>query len=56
VVIVNVNRYLAHALMDSGSLGNFILLTLVNQLKLKMEKLDDSLNLQLYRDQNPRLN
>ncbi|KAJ2921120.1 hypothetical protein H1R20_g15976, partial [Candolleomyces eurysporus] len=47
VVVVNVNGHPARALMDSGSLGDFISSTLVDQLKLKREKLDDPLNLQL---------
>ncbi|KAJ2914251.1 hypothetical protein MD484_g6182, partial [Candolleomyces efflorescens] len=47
VVVVNINGHPSRALLDSGSLGDFISSTVVDQLKLKREKLDDPLNLQL---------
>ena len=47
VVKVTVNEHPARALLDSGSLGDFMSSTLADQLKLKRETLDVPLSLQL---------
>jgi hypothetical protein len=47
VVKVTVNNHPARALLDSGSLGDFMSSTLADQLKIKRETLDVPLSLQL---------
>ena len=47
VVKVEVNNHPVRALLDSGSLGDFISSTLVDQLSIKREKLDTPLSLHL---------
>ena len=47
VITVNINGHPARALLDSGSLGDFISTTLADQLKLNKENLEVPLGLQL---------
>lgn len=47
VIVVKINGKLAHALVDSGSLGDFISSTLVQQLKIKKKKLTSPVPIQL---------
>ena len=47
VITVNINGHLARALLDLGSLGDFISTTLADQLKLNKEDLEVPLGLQL---------
>jgi hypothetical protein len=47
VIMVKINDHLARALLDSGSLGDFISTTLADQLKLTKEVLEVPLGLQL---------
>ena len=47
IVTVKINGQLARALLDSGSLGDFISSTLADQFKLKREKLEVPLTVQL---------
>lgn len=47
VVVVQVNGHLAHALVDSGSLGNFISSTLVQQLGIEKKELTSPVPVQL---------
>ena len=47
VIKVNIDDQPARALIDSGSLGDFISSTLVDQLKLKKTQLDKAIGLQL---------
>ena len=47
VIRVSLNKLPVRALVDSGLLGDFILLTIVDQLKLKRTILDKLLGLQL---------
>ena len=47
VITVKIDEHPARALLDSGSLGDFVSTTLADQLKLKRENLDVPLGLQL---------
>lgn len=47
VVVVHVNNQPAQALIDTGSLANFVSLTLVEQLKLERIMLEKPLTIQL---------
>ena len=47
VITIKINRHPARALIDSGSLGDFMSTTLADQLKLTKEKLEVPLGLQL---------
>ncbi len=47
VITVNVEGHPCRALLDSGSLGNFVSSTLVTQLRMKKHELKESLPLQL---------
>ncbi|KAJ2917183.1 hypothetical protein MD484_g3247, partial [Candolleomyces efflorescens] len=47
VVVADVNGHPTRALLDSGSLGDFVSATLVDQLKVKPQHLDRPLDLQL---------
>ena len=47
VVVVKINGSPARVLLNSGSLGDFLSLTLADQLSLKKESLDSPLSLQL---------
>lgn len=47
VITVKINKHPACALLDLGSLGDFVSTTLADQLKLKRENLDIPLGLQL---------
>jgi hypothetical protein len=47
VVVVKVNGHPARALFDSGSLGDFVSSTLVDQLKLKKDALTKPIPLHL---------
>ena len=47
VVTVKVNGHPCRALIDSGSLGDFVSTTLADQLKLKLVELEDPLGIQL---------
>jgi hypothetical protein len=47
IVVVLVNGQLVRALIDSGSLGDLISTTIVDQLKLKCEELPEPITLQL---------
>ena len=48
VIKVSIDGHPARALVDSGSLGDFVSLTLVDQLKLKCTLLDKAVGLQLH--------
>ena len=47
VVVITVNGHPAQALLDSGSLGDFMASTLADQLSIKQENLDSPVSLQL---------
>jgi len=47
VVVVNINGHPAHALVDSGSLEDFVSSTLVEQLGLQKTELDVPVSMQL---------
>ena len=47
VITTKINRQPAHALLDSGSLGDFMSSTVADQLKVKKDKLTSPLGLQL---------
>ncbi|KAG2339119.1 hypothetical protein BDR05DRAFT_1003662 [Suillus weaverae] len=47
VVVIHINDHPCHALLDSGSLTDFLSTTIVDQLKLKIDLLDKPIPLQL---------
>ena len=47
MICIGVEDQPVHALLDLGSLGDFILLTVVDQLKLRQKLLDQAIGLQL---------
>ena len=47
VIVVKLDRHLVQALLDSGSLGDFISTMTMEQLKLKKKELSDSVPIQL---------